>query len=110
MEIKTREERDVTVVSVTGRMGELTAPAFEEAMRNFIAQGKTKFVVDLGELEYISSAGLRSILAITKVLKEKNGTIVLTGLSGAVREVFEITQFISVFATYDKPEDALAEL
>jgi anti-anti-sigma factor len=110
MDIKTREERDVVVVSVTGRMDELTAPTFEEAVREHIAQRKTKFIVDLGELEYISSAGLRSILAVTKMLKERDGRIVLTGLSGAVKEVFEITQFISFFATYGTPEEALTEL
>jgi anti-anti-sigma factor len=48
MDIKTREERDVGVVSVTGRMDELTAPTFEEAVREHIAQRKTKFIVDLG--------------------------------------------------------------
>ncbi len=110
MEINTRKERDVTIVSVTGRMGEVTAPAFEEKMREYIADAKIKFVVDLGELEYISSAGLRSILAIAKLLKEKNGTIVLSGLTGAVKEVFKISQFVSIFTIHDNPENALAEM
>lgn len=110
MEINTRSEKDVMVVSVSGRMGEVTAPAFEEKIREYINDAKIKFVVDLRELEYISSAGLRSILAIAKLLKEKNGTIVLSGLTGAVKEVFEISQFVSIFTIYDKPEDALAEI
>ncbi len=110
MEINTRSEKDVMVVSVSGRMGEVTAPAFEEKIREYINDAKIKFVVDLRELEYISSAGLRSILALAKLLKEKNGTIVLSGLTGAVKEVFEISQFVSIFTIYDKPEDALAEI
>lgn len=110
MEINTRKERDITIVSVTGRMGEVTAPAFEEKMREFIAHEEKKFVVDLGELEYISSAGLRSILAIAKLLKDKSGTIVLSGLTGSVKDVFEISQFISIFTIYNNPEEALIEL
>ncbi|HEU18748.1 MAG TPA: anti-sigma factor antagonist [Deltaproteobacteria bacterium] len=110
MEINTRKERDVTIVSVTGRMGEVTAPAFEEKMRKYIADEKIKFIVDFKELEYISSAGLRSILAIAKMLKDKNGTMVLSSLTGAVKEVFEITQFVSIFTIYDNTEDALSEI
>ena len=108
MEIDTKKERDVLVISVTGRMGEVSAPEFEERMMQSIGEGEKTIVVDLERLEYISSAGLRSILATAKALKEVDGKIYLAGLTGAVKEVFEISQFVSIFDVYASVEDALA--
>jgi anti-anti-sigma factor len=108
MEIDTKNERDALVVSVTGRMGEVSAPEFEEKMMHCIGEGEKTIVVDLERLEYISSAGLRSILATAKALKDVGGKIYLAGLTGAVKEVFEISQFVSIFEVYDSVEAALA--
>ena len=110
MEINTKKERDVLIVSVNGRMGEVTAPEFEERMRELIDEGETRVIVDLEGLEYISSAGLRGLLSSTKTLREKNGQIFLSGLTGAVKEVFEISQFISIFSIFESIEAALAEM
>lgn len=110
MEINTRREKDVIIVSVKGRMGEVSAPEFEERMNELIDDGETKFLVDLEGLEYISSAGLRGLLAAAKILKERNGQIVLSGLMGAVKDVFEISQFISIFTTYETVDSALSEI
>lgn len=108
MEINVRREKDVVVVSVKGRMGEVSAPEFEKRMNELINEGDTKFLVDLKGLEYISSAGLRGLLATAKILKEKNGKIFLSGLMGAVKDVFEISQFISIFQTFETVDSALS--
>jgi len=108
MEIDKKKERNALVVSVTGRMGEVSAPEFEEKMMQCIDEGEKTIVVDLERLEYISSAGLRSILATAKALKEVGGKIFLAGLTGAVKEVFEISQFVSIFEVYDSVNDALS--
>jgi len=109
MEIKTKKEGDIVIVSVSGRMGEISAPEFEERMKELIGGGETRFVIDLEGLEYISSAGLRALLATAQSLKEKNGQIFLSGLTGAVREVFEISQFVSIFKIFDSVETAVVE-
>jgi anti-anti-sigma factor len=110
MEINTRREKDVVIVSVKGRMGEVSAPEFEERMNELIDKGETKFLIDLEGLEYISSAGLRGLLAVAKILKERNGQIFLSGLMGAVEDVFKISQFISIFTTFETVESALSEM
>ncbi len=110
MEINTKKEKGILIISVKGRMGEVTAPEFEERMRELIDEGETRFIVDLEGLEYISSAGLRGLLTSAKTLKEKNGQIFLSGLTGAVKEVFEISQFISIFSIFESIEAALAEI
>ena len=110
MEIHTRKERDVTVVSVKGRIDAVTAPEFEKDLSDLISKGEFKFLLNLGDLEYISSAGLRSILSTAKKLKEQNGKILLAGLKGSVGEVFKISGFDSVFKIFDFEENALKEI
>src|ERR1035437_1787008 len=62
MNIAAKKESNALVVTVSGRMDAVTAPEFEKSIAAFIAQGEKAFVINLSGLEYISSAGLRSIL------------------------------------------------
>ncbi len=107
MEITTRKEKQVIVVSVQGRLDAVTAPELERKLAALIDQGETLFLLNMSGLEYISSAGLRSILATAKKLKEKQGKIVFAGLGGTVQEVFKISGFLSIFTTFDSEEAAL---
>ena len=77
MEIQTRKEKNAVIISVKGRMDAVTAPEFEKSLSDFISKGELSFLLNFGGLEYISSAGLRSILATAKKLKEKQGKIAL---------------------------------
>jgi anti-anti-sigma factor len=72
-----------------------------------MAEGEKDFVIDLGELDYISSAGLRVILATAKRLKEKEGKILLASLQDMVKEVFEISGFSAIIPIYESVESAL---
>ncbi len=110
MEIRTRKEKVAVVVSVKGRMDAVTAPEFEKKVIDLISKGEKTFVVNLVELDYISSAGLRSILALAKKLKEQAGKILLTGVRGSVEEVFKISGFSSMFKMFDSEESALREI
>ena len=110
MEIQTRKEKAGVVVSLKGRMDAVTAPEFEKNVIDLISKGEKTFVVNLGELDYISSAGLRSILTLAKKLKEREGKIVVAGLKGPVEEVFKISGFQSIFKIFDSEESALREI
>jgi anti-anti-sigma factor len=110
MEIQTRKEKNAVIVSVKGRMDAVTAPEFEKNLSDLISKGETTFLLNLANLEYISSAGLRSILATYKKLKEKQGNILFTGLQGPVEEVFKISGFHTIFKIFDSEETALREM
>jgi len=110
MEINAKKEKNAMVVSVKGRMDAVTAPEFERNLSDLMVKGETAFLVSLNELEYISSAGLRSILSIAKKLKEKQGKILFTGLKGPVEEVFKISGFYSIFKIVDSEEAAFKEI
>ncbi|MCX5807874.1 MAG: STAS domain-containing protein [Proteobacteria bacterium] len=110
MEINIKKEKGVPLVSVKGRIDAVTAPDFEKDLSDLIESGEKTVLVNLGELEYISSAGLRSILATAKRLKAENGKMVFTGLKGPVEEVFKISGFYSIFTIFESEEAALNQL
>lgn len=110
MEVHKKEENGTPVVSVTGRVDAVTAPDLEKELNGCIDDGGNAIVVDLNGLEYISSAGLRVILATAKRLKTSGGDILLAGLTGPVKEVFEISGFYSIFQVFDSPDEALKKV
>ncbi|MBI5589873.1 MAG: STAS domain-containing protein [Deltaproteobacteria bacterium] len=105
--IKSGKENNALIVKISGRMDAVTAPEFEKALGAWIDESEKYFVVDLSSLEYISSAGLRSILIIAKKLKALNGKIVLAAMEESVNEVFEISGFNSIIPINDSVQAAI---
>ena len=84
-----------------------SAPQFEEKCSACIAEGLTGLVVDLGQLTYVSSMGLRSFVSIAKTLQDKGGALRICRLSGLVKQVFEITGLLEMFRVYESVDAAL---
>ncbi len=110
MEVTTRKEGRAVVVSVKGRIDAVTAPDFEKGLMALMADGDCIQILNFGGLEYISSAGLRSILSSAKQLKAKDGKLLFADLKGPVKDVFKISGFGSIFKIYDTEEEALREI
>jgi anti-anti-sigma factor len=110
MEVTSRKEKKFIIVSVTGRIDAITAPEFETYLAGLMTKDEKHFLVNLANLDYISSAGLRSILATAKKLKSDAGEIVFSGLRGPVEEVFKISGFHSIFKIFESEATALANL
>jgi len=98
---------DKIVLHVAGRMDAESAHQFELRCESCIAEGLTSIVIDLSDLAYISSLGLRSVVAASKKARDKGGEIRICGISGLVRQVFEITKLSQVFPLHDSVESAL---
>ena len=109
MNVKTRTENGFFVVGLAGRLDIGNAAQFESTCMEWIAQGNHQLVFDFSELEYISSAGLRSILAATKKLKSLGGSLSLCGLSGLVEEVITVSGFDNILKVYGDVAQATAE-
>ncbi|MFW6324259.1 MAG: STAS domain-containing protein [Desulfovibrionales bacterium] len=107
MKIELKEKGNGTVVCLSGRMDAETAPLFQEQCSALGVQNGARLAVDFSDLEYISSAGLRGILAVGKKLKATNGTLCLCNMNGMVKEVFEISGFTGIFPVFDSTESAL---
>ena len=79
------------VIELEGRLDTTTAPQLEEELKNSL-DGVTELVLDLGALEYISSAGLRVLLSAYKTMRGQ-GSMKITNANELVQEVFEVTGF-----------------
>jgi anti-anti-sigma factor len=108
MHMRSEKKGARLVVSVSGRLDAVTASDFETGAQGWIAAGEKNVLVDLEELEYISSAGLRAILASAKKLKAGQGQMEFCGLTGMVQEVFSISGFNSIFNIHASQDEALA--
>ncbi len=108
MELMVRKEENAVIVSVIGWMDAVAAPQFDKRLETLMEEGETRIIIDFKDLEYISSAGLQTILAAAKKMEEVNGEIVLLHLKDAVKEVFEISGFDMIFRVFDDQDAALA--
>ena len=97
------------VLRVAGRMDADTAVQFEQQCETCISEGITSLVIDLGDLRYISSMGLRSFVVIAQKLRQKGGALRICRLTGLVQQVFEITRLNQVLPLHDSLESALME-
>jgi len=101
---------EVVVIRPVGRLDAANAPDFDTAAGKALAGASCKVLVDLGSLEYISSAGLRCMLLLAKKVKSNSGSLMLCGLSGMVANVFEVSGFTPMFQIADDADKAVAVL
>lgn len=95
MEIRVEQKEKEVEVYVGGMLNTQTASELEKALAD-VACGTEKLILDFAELEYISSAGLRVLVAEQKKLG-RNGKICIRNTSPSVKEIFEITGLTAVF-------------
>ena len=81
-------------VTITGRLDTTTAPQLEAEFKQSIT-GVEKLVLDFATLEYLSSAGLRVLLAAQKVMN-KQGEMIIKNVNETINEIFEVTGFIDI--------------
>lgn len=81
-------------LTLVGRLDTTTAPQLEAELKHSIS-GVSELVMDFAELEYISSAGLRVLLAAQKVMN-KQGSMVIRHVNETIMEVFEVTGFVDI--------------
>src|SRR5207302_9357404 len=97
MEFAQELSGDVVIVKLTGRLDSSSAPPAEENFTRVLAGGALHLAIDMSNLEYISSAGLRVLLVVAKKVQQGQGKVVLFGLVRNVREVFSISGFDRIF-------------
>ncbi len=110
MEISESKQRDVVIVRVKGRLDASNSSVLESKLLALIDGGTQRLVVDCAPLEYISSAGLRVLLVAAKRIKNADGEIGLAALQDAIKEVFDIAGFSSIFGMHDSVDAAVAAL
>lgn len=107
MQIETSKIGQTVVLAIKGRMDVIAALEYEKAIMACLQCGDLKFVVDLDGLDYISSAGLRSLLSTAKKIKETKGTANFCNVKGVVKEVFAMSGFDSILPIFNSVKEAL---
>jgi anti-sigma B factor antagonist len=101
MDIAITEMNRVDLVTVTGRVDSSNASQLGEKLSEQIESGSINLVVDLSSVEYMSSAGLRELVAALKRVKKEGGDLRLASPSDRVREVLDLAGLSSIFEIFD---------
>ncbi len=109
MELTFENTDGVMVLTLRGRLDAATSPEAESGIAGRI-DSASAWLVDLEEVDYVSSAGLRVLLLLAKKLQQKGGKLALCRLTSGVREVFDISGFSLIFKIYPDCESALESL
>lgn len=107
MDISTQELKRVSVMKVKGRVDSATAPDLETALKSLVDTDKTQIVLDLADVEYMSSAGLRAMVSTLKAVKRVNGDLRLASPSPRVEEVLRLAGLTSIFSIYPSQVEAV---
>jgi anti-sigma B factor antagonist len=108
VDIRITKRGEGTILSVIGRIDTLTAPELEQVVNKEIEQGNRKILLDFSGVSYISSSGLRVLLATAKKLKNPGDKLGLCSLSPEVFKILKLTGFTSIFSIYLSEGEALA--
>ncbi len=109
MDIATRSVENVTVIEVKGFIDGKTAPDFQEKVLQVMEVADT-VLVDLRQVDFLSSAGLRAMLVTHRATQEKSVVVALSGLTEDIKDNMEATGFLSFFKVFDTIEAGLKEL
>jgi anti-anti-sigma factor len=103
-------EGNVALVKPEGRLDAATVPAFEETLKRLLAEKHSRLVINLTQVNYISSSGLRAMLTARRQARAQGGDLILCCMPPRVQQVFDMVGFSSVFGVYENPEQAALTL
>jgi anti-sigma B factor antagonist/stage II sporulation protein AA (anti-sigma F factor antagonist) len=107
MNFRESQVGSVTIGSPSGRIDLSNADAFRDSLATSLSRAKSALVLDLSGLEYISSAGLRSLMIVFKAAKAEGKAFSVAALKPLVLEIFTISRFNLVFPLFDTVRDAI---
>jgi anti-sigma B factor antagonist len=108
MKIVERQINDVTLLDLHGKImiGE-GDDALRDAVTKVVEAGKTKIILNLGEVDYVDSAGLGEIVRCYTTVSRKGGRLKLIHLTKKIRDLLSITKLLTVFETFDSEDEAV---
>lgn len=107
MQIAVKTANEVKVLAFEGSLDTQTSPDAQTQLTQLIEDGDKKILVNFEKLHYISSAGLRILLAAAKQLKTAEGELRICDLNEVVKEVFDISGFSTIFKIFENEPEAL---
>lgn len=108
MEIQMREQDNVAVLCLSGRLDLASGATLKEHLKRLSEKNIVQAHLNLAEVEFINSSGLGALVSIMKEIRLQKGRLTLSNLASYVQEIFEITQLSHIFEIYSTEEEALA--
>ena len=108
MELGITREGATLIATTEGRIDGTNASQFQRALEEAIDDNDRAVIMDLVNLTYISSAGLRAILLTAKSLRGRDATLAVCSLTEPVREVFQISGFDQIIPVHDSRDEAVS--
>jgi len=99
--------RDIALFRVGGYVDTSTSPELQRSINQVIREGRTQIIIDLGAVQYVSSAGWGVFVAEIRELREKGGDLKIVQMAPDVIEVFEMLEFNRILENYDSLEEAV---
>lgn len=97
-------------INLVGRLDSQTSPKVEYELKTIINdKGYQRLIVNLTEVDYVSSSGLKVLVSAWRLARQHAGDVILTDLQPRIREVFEMIGFDMMFHIYDSPGDVIAD-
>jgi len=106
LQISEKKINSLTLVYLSGRLDTNTSRDVDAVLKRLVASGSLQIILNLQDLNYISSSGLRVIISTLRTLKQKHGDLKLACLNQPVKEVFHLTGFDRLFLFYDSEDSA----
>ena len=111
MKIKTTEKYEAVVIELKGNvMGGEDTKDFNELLHKLIDQGKTRIVVDLGDVKFMNSSGLGMLIGGLTTVKKANGQYKLANITDKIESLLIITKLITIFEHFESVDKALESL
>lgn len=108
LEVGELKNDGIITFELKGRLDSNTSNDFEERLLGSIQNGENRIILDFGNLEYISSAGLRVLLKAARELKGGDGQLLLCSLKDYIREVFDLSGFVAFLPIYETRDECVA--
>ena len=109
MEVRVRTIRKVMVVELDGELDGKTAPEVQEKVLPLIEPG-AQVLLDMTDVPYMSSAGLRMLLSLYRQVTAKKGKVVLHGVADGIRDTMSVTGFLKFFVIHETVEAGVTAL
>lgn len=108
MDIQTKEAGSATVAAISGSVDGMTAGPLMERLGEEVKAGRTRLVLDFAGVDYVSSAGLRALLATMKEARQRGGDVRLAGVRPEVARVLELSGFTHLLKLFPDAASAAA--
>jgi len=107
MELERNDYDSVSLLKITGQVDLHNVHQITEALEGALNENKINVVVDMEDVEAIDSSGLGALIGNLKIFKSKSGTLAISGMSTAVKDLFNLTRLTGFFQIFETSEEAL---